>query len=129
MSGLVDDKQIRYLPLNGRSFQQLILRVMECQVTVSRTSLSDVQHRQMIVTLNGEPFATLLYGDTATREVGPGRHRLRVDNTWAWRTVEFTLAPDEHAKFLVINRTGKLTWWMVGLLGAGPMYVTIEREN
>ncbi len=101
---------------------------MDCQVTVSRTSPADVQHRQMIVTLNGESFATLMFGDTVTREVGAGRHRLRVDNTWVWKTVEFTLAAEEHAKFRVINRTGKLTWWMVGLLGAGPMYVTIERE-
>lgn len=51
---------------------------MNCQVTVSRISPGDVQHRQMVVTLNGEPFATLMYGDTVTREVAPGRHRLRV---------------------------------------------------
>ncbi len=101
---------------------------MDCQVTVSRTSPGDVQHRQMLVTLNGEPFATLMYGDTVTREVAPGRHRLRVDNTWVWKTVEFQLAAGEQARFSVINRTGKLTWWMVVLLGAGPMYVTIQRE-
>ena len=101
---------------------------MDCQITVSRTSPADVQQRQTIVTLNGEDFATLLYGQSATRDVGPGRHRLKVDNTWVWKTVEFTLAPEEHARFRIINRTGKLTWWMVGLLGAGPMYLTIERE-
>jgi hypothetical protein len=101
---------------------------MSSQVTVSRNSPADVQQRQMIVTLNGESFGTLMFGDSLTREVGPGRHRLRVDNTWVWKTLEFTLGPDEHARFRLINRTGKLTWWMVGLLGAGPMYVTIERE-
>jgi hypothetical protein len=102
---------------------------MDSRVTVSRTSPTDVQQRQMIVKLDDEPFATLLYGETVTREVEPGHHRLSVDNTWVWKTVEFDLAAGEHAKFRVINRAGRFTWWMVALLGAGPMYVTIERER
>jgi hypothetical protein len=102
---------------------------MDSRVTVSRTSPTDVQQRQMIVKLDDESFATLLYGETVTREVEPGHHRLNVDNTWVWKTVEFDLAPGEHIKFRVINRAGRFTWWMVALLGAGPMYVTIEREQ
>jgi hypothetical protein len=96
-------------------------------VTVTRNDPKDVKQRQMIVKLDDEPFATLMYGETVTRAVKPGRHRLRVDNTWVWKTVEFTLAPGEDAKFRVINRTGMFTWWLVAALGAGPMYVTIER--
>lgn len=101
---------------------------MASQVTVARTSPGDVQMRQMIVTLNGEPFGTLMYGQTAMREVAPGRHRLKVDNTWVWKTAEFEIGPEERVNFRVINRAGRLTWWMVALLGAGPMYVTLERE-
>jgi hypothetical protein len=98
-------------------------------VTVSRTSPRDVKQRQVIVKLDGEPFATLLYGETETGEVPPGPHRLHFDNTWVWKNIDFKLAEGEHAKFKVINRAGRLTWWMVALLGAGPMYLTVEREQ
>jgi hypothetical protein len=101
---------------------------MDSHVTVARNDPKDVKQRQMIVELDDEPFATLMYGETVTRVVKPGRRRLRVDNTWVWKTVKFSLAPGEDAKFRVINRTGMFTWWMVAVFGAGPMYVTIERE-
>ncbi len=100
---------------------------MDSHVTVTRDAPNDVKQRQMIVKLDDEPFATLMYGETVTRVVKPGRHRLRVDNTWVWKTVEFSLAPGEDVKFRVISRTGIFTWWLVAVFGAGPMYVTIER--
>jgi len=98
------------------------------RITINRTSPRDVKQRQVIVKLDGEPFVTLLHGQSVTREVPPGVHRLKFDNTWAWKNLDFDLAEGEHAVFNVINRAGKLTWWLVGLLGAGPMYLTIERE-
>ena len=101
---------------------------MESRITVSRKSPGDVEQRQVIVKLDGEPFSELMYGDTATRAVDPGQYRLRFDNTWVKKTVEFTVAEGEHVKYNVINRAGRFTWWMVAALGAGPMYLTIERE-
>lgn len=101
---------------------------MASRVTIDRTSPGDVKLRQVIVKLDSEPFATLLYGETATREVPPGSHRLHCDNTWVWKNIDFKLAEGEHAKFRVINRAGRFTWWMVALLGAGPMYLTIQRD-
>jgi hypothetical protein len=102
--------------------------VSESKVTVARTSPDDVKQRQVILKLNGEPFATLMYGKTATKSVEPGHHTLRADNTWNKKTIEFDLAPGEHTKFRVVNRAGRFTWWLVAALGAGPMYVSIERE-
>jgi hypothetical protein len=99
------------------------------RVTVSRTSPRDVKYRQIIVKLDGESFATLLYGETESREVPSGTHRLHFGNTWVWKNIDFKLAEGEHAKFNVINRAGRLTWWMVALLGAGPMYLTVERDQ
>jgi hypothetical protein len=101
---------------------------MESRITVSRKSEADVQQRQVIVKLDGEPFAVLMHGQTATRAVEPGRYQLRFDNTWVKKTVEFTVSEGEHVKYSVINRAGRFTWWMVAALGAGPMYLTIERE-
>ena len=82
----------------------------------------------MVVSLDGRPFATLLFGETATREIASGHHSLRVHNTLVWKTVEFNAAPEDHVRFTIVNHTGWGTWWMISLLGAGPLYVTIERE-
>jgi len=100
---------------------------MASRLTVSRNSPADVQQRQVIVRLDGEPFAILLFGQTLTREISPGSHRLRFDNTWVKKTVEFKAADGEEVNYNVINRAGRFTWWMVAVLGAGPMYLTVER--
>lgn len=96
-------------------------------VTVTRTSPEDLQDRQVIVTIDDRPFATLMYGKTATREVAPGLHSLRVDNTWNKQTIRFNLAPGEHLRFRTINRSGRFTSFLASF-GAGPIYVSVERE-
>ena len=100
----------------------------QSSITISRTSPDDVKQRQILVDLDGERFATLLYGKTVTRNVAPGRHRMRVDNTWNWKNIEFDLAPGEHARFRAVSRPGRFTWVLIAALGAGPMYVSVERE-
>jgi hypothetical protein len=67
-----------------------------------------------------------MYGDSITIPVTPGRHKLRVDNTWNWKTLDLDVAPGDHLRFLTINRVGRFTWFLVGTLGAGPMYVSIQ---
>ena len=98
------------------------------RVTVSRRSPDDVRQRQIVVVLDGEEWATLLYGNAATREIAPGRHRLRVHNTLVWKTVEFDVTAGEDARFSVVNRAGFGTYALVSLLGVGPLYVTVDRE-
>ena len=97
-------------------------------LTVERTSDTDVQHRQVIVSIDDQPFATLLFGKSETKPIAPGRHRLKAYNTLVWKTIEFDVADGEHARFQVINRPGKWTYPMVALLGVGPIYLTIERK-
>jgi hypothetical protein len=99
------------------------------RVTISRTALDDIKQRQIIVKMDGKRLGELMHGDEMSREVEPGRHRLQVDNTWNWKTVELNLAPGEHARFQTVNRGGRFTWFLVGTLGVGPMYVSIERIN
>jgi hypothetical protein len=69
-----------------------------------------------------------LFGQTATTEVVPGPHSLRIHNTLVWKTIELDLKPGEHARFAVANRAGWGTWWMLSLLGAGPLYLTVTRD-
>src|ERR1700739_1588113 len=102
----------------------------EAQITIRRTSPDDIQLRQIVITLDGKRVAyELMYGDIVTIPVAPGRHRLRVDNTWNWKTLDLDIAPGDHLKFLTISRPGRFTWFLVGTLGAGPMYVSIQRES
>lgn len=97
------------------------------QLTVARASPEDVAQRQIVVSLDGAPFATLLYGTRATRNLSPGTHRLRAHNTLVWRTVDFEALPGEHVRFEVVNRAGPGTLTLTALLGVGPLYVTLAR--
>jgi hypothetical protein len=99
------------------------------KVTINRNSPADVKTRQLVASIDGEKIATLMWGESVTRELPPGPHRLRVHNTLVWKTIDFTLAPGEQATFEAINRTGKLTYFLVSALGAGPLYVTLRRVN
>ena len=103
--------------------------VPSARLTIARTHPSDVRDRQIIVSLDGESMGTLLFGDTLTRDVPSGSHRLRAHNTLFWKTVDLDLGPGEHARFVAINRAGWGTYSLLGLLGAGPLYLTFEREQ
>ena len=96
-------------------------------VSVTRTSEADFRMRQLVVSIDGEPLATLLWGDSITRELEPGAHTLRVHNTLVWKTVPFMLGPCEQVYFEAINRTGWGTLPMTVLFGIGPLYVTVRR--
>jgi hypothetical protein len=96
-------------------------------VTITRTSRADYASRQLVVHIDGEKVATLLWGDSVTRELQPGKHRIRVHNTLVWKTIEFALAPGEQVFFEAINRSGPGTLAMTVLFGIGPLYVTLNR--
>ena len=102
--------------------------VPPARITVMRKHPKDVRDRQVVVSLDGAPLATLLYGQTVTREVDPGPHRLRAHNTLFWKTQDVDLQPGEHVRFIAVNRAGVGTYSMLGLFGAGPLYLTFERE-
>ena len=98
-------------------------------ITVSRTSSTDVQNRQIYVTLNGAPLATLLFGRDVTRALPPGTHTLVADNTLVKKKLEFTLTAGEHAHFQVASIPGWGYNYLVGLFGAAPIKVAIERTS
>ncbi len=97
------------------------------RLTVERTARSDVRTRQVVLSLDGDALATLLFGQRRQREIQPGRHRLRAHNTLVWKTVEFDAQPGEQVRFNTVNRAGLGSMALVALLGVGPLYVTLER--
>ena len=56
------------------------------RITITRKDPADVRDRQIVVSLDGQPLATLMYGEEVSREVPPGPHRLRAHNTLFWKT-------------------------------------------
>lgn len=96
-------------------------------VTVSRPgpgTLSD--NYLMSISLDGDAIARLGAGRSVTREIPPGRHRVRVNNTLVWKTVEFDAAPGEHVRFVASNRTGLMTTVMA-MIGTGWFYLDVDR--
>ena len=98
-------------------------------ITTRRKSPQDAQQRQVIVKVDGENVGELFYGDTISVPVKPGHHRLHVDNTWNWKTLELEVAAGEHVKFQTVNKAGRFTWFLISMFGAGPIYVSIAREE
>jgi hypothetical protein len=99
------------------------------RVTLARRDARDSQQRQVEVRLDDGAATTLLYGDTTTIEVKPGRHVLKANNTLVWKRMPFVIGHGEHIEFQLINRPGRLTLGFLALLGVAPLFLTIERRD
>ncbi len=98
-------------------------------LTVTRADPADVKQRQLVISLNGKRLGEILFGQSLTREISPGPHRLRVSNTLVWKTLSFDAKPGEDVRFETINRPGRLTYPMMIVMGVGPLYVTVRRAS
>ena len=119
----------RTVAADERSWSPDVTRRPAASLTVRRQSTEDVQERQVIVSVDGEPFGTLLFGQTVTRPIEPGAHYVRFNNTLVWKTVEFEVSPGERVEFEVVNRSGFATKAFVTMLGVGPLYLTVRRST
>ena len=98
------------------------------RITICRQSPQDAGYREIFVSIDGEQVAMLEYGETYTVEIKPGPHRLRAHNTLFRKTRQIALRPGEHARFTAINRTGAISFGLLFMLGAFPLYLTFERD-
>jgi len=98
------------------------------RITIGRESPQDAGYREIFVSIDGEQVAILECGDTYTAEIKPGPHRLRAHNTLCLKTHQIVLRPGEQAKFTGINRTGTISFGLLFMLGAFPLYLTFERD-
>lgn len=110
-------------------YWERLYNMRPASVTVTRNAKNDFQQRQLIVFLDDERLGDLMFGQTISRDIQPGPHRLRVSNTLVWKTVTFDVKPAQQVRFEAINRAGKLTYPMLLILGAGPLYVTLRRVS
>lgn len=98
-------------------------------ITVSRTSPDDIGLREVFASLDGDSIAILAHGESVTRTVAAGEHEIRVHNTLIRKRMTLRLEAGEHAQLLAVNRAGRWTFSILALLGAGPVYLTLERTD
>jgi len=99
------------------------------QLTIRRDAAADVRQREVIMSLDDERIGPLFFGRTLTREISPGRHRLRAYNTLVWKTVEFNAEPGARIEFLVTNYAKGGFWVVATLFGFAPLYVKLEQTE
>src|SRR5438477_7317699 len=83
------------------------------KITVTRDSPDDVQKRQVIVSLDGQRVGELLFGDSLTLPVLPGRHMLRVDNTWNHKDVNVDVNDGDRLLFLTKSTSGQFSRFLL----------------
>ena len=113
--------------LDDVEYWERVWRLQPSSVTIARTHSTDVGLRQLVITLDGERLGDLLYGEAMQRDVAPGAHRLRVSNTLVWKTLAFDVKPGEQVRFEAINRAGRLSYPLLFVFGACPLYLTVRR--
>jgi len=97
------------------------------RLVVARTLATDVGQRQVYVLLDGENIATLLFGQSVTRDIAPGPHRLKLNNTLVSKSVDFIVSPGEQVEFHLANRAGRFALPFLALMGVAPLYLTVQR--
>jgi len=101
---------------------------MPATIIVNRNSPEDAQQREINIYLDGDPIAELMYGQTISKEIAPGPHKLLVDNTWNKQTSEFTAVENEKISFLTLNTSGRFSQFLLMIFGAGPLRVSLTRQ-
>ena len=82
--------------------------------------------RDIYLFLDGKEFAILKSGREVVTKITPGRHSLRVYNTFQSKVVEFHGRSGVQVHYKTRNRKG-FGSWMIEILGAGPLYLILER--
>jgi hypothetical protein len=96
------------------------------RLTIHRRSPRDEGERQLFVNLDGERLGMLGYGRELSCDVAPGPHRLRIHNTFWWKTVTFEARAHEDLHFAAVNVVPAAMVGVAAALGSAPMFVRIE---
>jgi hypothetical protein len=98
------------------------------RLVVTRREDRDIRQRQVFLSLDGQPLGDLLFGEEVSKEIAPGPHTLKANNTVVWKTVKFEAAPGEEVRFSAVNYSGRGFWMLIAFAGIAPMYLAIERQ-
>lgn len=105
-----------------------VAHLHRAQLTITRNSGSDFQDRQVYLFVDEEPWGKVKYGRPMTREIAPGRHRVRAFNTLFSHTIEIDAVPGEHVRLRCCNAMPTAGWLMMIFLHVTALRVRLERE-
>jgi hypothetical protein len=103
-------------------------KINNAQLTVTRNNSSDFQDRQVFLYVDGELWGKVKYGKPVSREIPPGRHKVRAFNTLFSDTIEIDAQPGEHVRLRCSNTLGKGGWIMMVVWQIAALRVRLERE-
>ena len=98
------------------------------QLTITRNSSSDFQDRQVYLFVDEQPWGKVRYGRPVSREIEPGRHKVRAFNTLFSHTIEVDVAPGEHCRLRCSNSMPTAGWLMMIFFHATALCVKLEKE-
>ena len=113
--------------IGDADYWQQVYDMKPATLTVARNDPGDVKQRQLIISLDGQRLGQLMFGETLRHEMLPGPHRVRINNTLYWKTISFVAKPGDDVRFEAVNRAGWLTYPLMMIMGAGPLYLTVRR--
>jgi hypothetical protein len=100
----------------------------DAQLTISRFETDIFADRPIFLFVDGEPWGKVRYGESITRELKPGLHKVRGFNTLFSRTIDVDLRPAEHARVRCGNGFPRAGWFLLMWLHATYLLVRLERE-
>jgi hypothetical protein len=103
-------------------------KINQAQLTVTRNSSGDFQDRQVYLYVDGELWGKVRYNRPVTREIPPGRHKVRAFNTMFSHTIEIDAVPGEHVKLKCTNGLARGGWIMMVIWQVAALSVRLERE-
>lgn len=105
-----------------------ISKINNAQLTVTRNAAGDFQDRQVYLYVDGELWGKVKYGRPMSREIPPGRHKVRAFNTLFSDTIEIDASPGEHVRLKCTNSLGRGGWIMMVIWQIAALRVRLERE-
>ena len=103
-------------------------KINSAQLTITRHGAADFQDRQVYLFVDEEPWGKVRYGRAVTREIAPGRHRVRAFNTLFSHTIEVDALPGEHVRVHCTNGMPTIGWLMMIFLHVTALRPFLERE-
>lgn len=103
-----------------------IVTAQTASITVFRDTPDDVQDRWVRLYIDDTPEEILRYGERLTRELPPGKHRIKAHNTLSSHTLEVELALGQHLQIRCHNRIAK--GGVLMMLTTGFAFITVTLE-
>ena len=99
------------------------------RLVITRRQARDIRQRQVFIALDDQRIGDLVFGEEIVREIAPGPHTLKANNTMIWKTVKFEAAAGEEVRFSAVNFSGRGFWILMAFAGVAPLFLAIERER